>query len=296
MRRRAVQALLLTLALGALGPLAACSGLSKLYGRQERGPEVAQAGGWSWDYLSAGAFDLATAMKPGAAATGPDAVLTVYIEGDGLAYLTPTSPAADPTPTDPLALRLAQQHPGAGPVAYLARPCQYVMPTRGRTCQVDYWTKARFAPEVVDSASAALDQLKARSHAGRLVLVGYSGGGGLVALLAERRADVVGLVTVAGNLDVGLWVQTLELAPLSASLDPVTDAAKLSRLPQVHFNGANDKVIDGAIARSFVAHQPQPASARIVTVPGQDHNCCWAKAWPDLSRRAELKAIPGWLP
>ncbi|MBB6253733.1 alpha/beta hydrolase [Nitrospirillum iridis] len=281
MRARALLCLLVA------GALAACSGI---HGRQDRGPAVAQGGGWRWSVMPAGGLDLATAVKPGPG--GP--LLTVYIEGDGLAYLTSTEPAQDPTPTDPLALRLALAHPGAGPVAYLARPCQYVMP--GRNCQVAYWTKARLAPEVVDSAGAALDRLKAEAHAQRLVLVGYSGGGGLAALLAERRQDVAGLVTVSGNLDLGLWVKTLDLTPLSQSLDPVTDAARLGAVPQVHFVGANDKVVDGAIARSFVGRQPPGGSASIVTVPGQDHGCCWAAAWPELSRRAELKAIPGWLP
>ncbi|WP_064742559.1 S9 family peptidase [Azospirillum sp. B4] len=281
MRARAVLALLMA------GGLAACSGI---HGRQERGPTLAHAGGWRWATLPAGTFDLATAVKPEAG--GP--LLTVYIEGDGLAYLTAREPSQDPTPTDPLALRLAMAHPGTGPVAYLARPCQYVMP--GRNCQVGYWTTARLAPEVVDSAGIALDRLKADAHAQRLVLVGYSGGGGLAAMLAERRADVAGLVTVSGNLDFGLWTQTLDLTPLAQSLDPVTDAARLGALPQVHFVGADDKVVDGAIARSFVGHQPPGAPASIVTVPGQDHRCCWAGAWPDLSRRAELKAIPGWLP
>ncbi|MEE3627753.1 hypothetical protein UCD39_27900 [Nitrospirillum sp. BR 11752] len=285
MRLRVLVALVLA------GGLAACSGI---HGRQERGPALAQAGGWRWDYLSAGSFDLATAVKPYVPGAGGD-VLTVYIEGDGLAYLTPTQPAQDPTPTDPLALRLAMAHPGPGPVAYLARPCQYVMESRLRNCQVGYWTKARLAPEVVDSAGLALDRLKADARVQRLVLVGYSGGGGLAAVLAERRADVAGLVTVSGNLDFGLWTKMLDLTPLSQSVDPVADAAKLAGRPQVHFVGADDKVVNVAIAQSFVAHQPG-AQASVITVPGQDHGCCWADAWATLSRRSEMKAIPGWLP
>ncbi|MDZ5646001.1 alpha/beta hydrolase [Nitrospirillum sp. BR 11828] len=292
MRRRALARVLAALVL--VGGLAACTGI---HGRQDRGPTLAQAGGWRWDYLSADSFDLATAVKPYSPGPGPSGdVLTVYIEGDGMAYLTPSQPAMDPTPTDPLALRLAMAHPGGGPVAYLARPCQYVMETRPRNCQVGYWTKARLAPEVVDSASLALDRLKADAHAQHLVLVGYSGGGGLAAVLAERRADVAGLVTVSGNLDFGLWTRTLDLTPLSQSIDPVTDAARLSHLPQVHFVGADDKVVDGAIAQSFVAHQPPDAPARIITIPGQDHGCCWAASWAALSRRPEMAAIPGWLP
>jgi pimeloyl-ACP methyl ester carboxylesterase len=195
------------------------------------GPDLARKAGWQWKIIQAGAYDLATAQRP---ASIQSDVLTVYIEGDGFAYAALGRRSMDPTPTDPLALRLAIQHPGNGAVAWLARPCQYG--PRTRNCQSDYWTIARYSPEVIDSASAALDQLKAHTEgATRLVLVGYSGGGALAALLAERRHDVAALVTVAANLDLGSWVKSRGLTPLSRSLDPASDAAKLSDMPQVHF-------------------------------------------------------------
>lgn len=50
--------------------------------------------------------------------------LTIYIEGDGLAWINRSSPSADPTPTDPIALKLALAQP-EGNAVYLARPCQY---------------------------------------------------------------------------------------------------------------------------------------------------------------------------
>ncbi|WP_232318651.1 hypothetical protein [Sphingomonas sp. TDK1] len=219
-------------------------------------------------------------------------VLTVYFEGDGFAYAARGRRAMDPTPIDPVALRLALQHPGSGPVAWLARPCQYG--SRARNCHSDYWSVARYAPEVIDGTAAALDRLKADAGASRLILVGYSGGGALAALLAERRGDVVGLVTVAANLDLDAWTAAHRLTPLSRSVDPATDAARLSRLPQVHFVGAEDRNVGPAIARAFAGKMAAGAPVAIVTVAGQDHGCCWAGQWPLLAIYDDLARIPGW--
>jgi len=253
---------------------------------------LAREAGWQSVVIPAGDFDLAVAQRPG---RGSSNVLTVYVEGDGLAYVAPGRRAMDPTPTDPLALRLALQHPGSGPVAWLARPCQYG--PRARNCRSDYWSIARFAPAVIDSAGAALDRLKAEAGgASRVILVGYSGGGALAALLAERRDDVAALVTIAANLDLGAWTAAHRLTPLSGSVDPAIDAARLSRLPQVHIVGGDDRTVSPAIARAFVAHMAADAPATIVIVPGQDHHCCWAARWPELAMHGDLAHIPGWGP
>jgi predicted esterase len=255
------------------------------------GPDLARKSGWQWKVIQAGAFDLATAQRP---AIIQSDVLTVYIEGDGFAYAAPGRRSMDPTPTDPLALRLALQHPGKGAVAWLGRPCQYG--PRSRNCQSDYWSVARYAPEVVSSASAALDQLMADTQgAKRLILVGYSGGGALAALIAQRRDDVAALVTVAANLDLGAWVRARGLSPLSRSLDPAMGAAKLSRLPQVHFVGTNDRVVDEPITRAFIAQMASDAPVTMAVIIGQDHSCCWAKQWPELSNHPDLILIEGWL-
>jgi pimeloyl-ACP methyl ester carboxylesterase len=260
--------------------------------RQSLGPELAVAAGWHWESLPAGSFDLAVATKPG----GQGRTLTVYIEGDGLAYVTPTERSMDPTPTDPVALRLALSHPGDGPVAYLARPCQYPDRQRPRNCRDDYWSSARYAPEVVNSVNAALDQLKARTRsADRLVLVGFSGGGALAALLAERRSDVVGLVTVAANLDLAQWVSVKKLTPLYASLDPADQAGRLSDLPQVHFIGSEDAVVERSVLRAFLSQMRGDARVQTIEVAGQTHGCCWADAWAGLARRGELSVIPDWV-
>jgi len=50
-------------------------------------------------------------------------VLHVYIEHDGTPWATLTTPAADPTPSHPLALELMAQDDA--PALYLGRPCYF---------------------------------------------------------------------------------------------------------------------------------------------------------------------------
>ena len=57
--------------------------------------------------------------------TAPVNILRVYIEGDGFAWVNRTTPSDDPTPRNPLGLKLAAADPSPN-VLYLARPCQYV--------------------------------------------------------------------------------------------------------------------------------------------------------------------------
>lgn len=279
--------------IGALAVAALVTGCS-LQDRQAAGPALVAAAGWSWQTVAAGEFTLAAALRPVRPDASRDAVLVVYLEGDGLAYRTPTQPAQDPTPVDPVALRLALAHPGAGPVAWLARPCQYAGTQAGGPCPSAYWTDARWAPEVVSGVGAALDRLKQQFGASRLLLVGYSGGGALAALLAERRTDIVALVTIAGNLDLERWVQDHDLAPLTRSLNPADGAAALATLPQIHLRGDRDTVVGEGVARAFLARLPRNAPARLLSIAGQDHGSSWAAAWPQLSCREEFQSLPGW--
>ena len=147
----------------AIGLLAGCASA-----RQATGPDLARRAGWSWQVVPAGPFDLAVAAAGLDRTRGGD-TLTVYLEGDGLAYAHPGQPTLDPTPTDPVALRLALADPGGGPAAWIGRPCQYTMPDHGSGCDGAEWTDRRYAPEVLASMGAALDGLKQQSGARKLV-------------------------------------------------------------------------------------------------------------------------------
>lgn len=214
--------------------------------------------------------------------------LTIYIEGDGLAWVDRHTPSLAPTPADPLALRLAVADAGGASV-YLGRPCQYTRGEAFKGCDERYWGSHRFAPEVIDAMDHAVDQMKRAYGASTLVLVGYSGGAAVAALLADRRHDVAALVTVAGTLDTDLWTRQQHLSPLQGSLNPRGVAARLAQMPQWHFIGQQDRVVPGSVLQSYLdaagrAGQGTPA-ARVHAEPGFDHHCCWGEAWPVLSRR-----------
>ncbi len=255
--------------------LAACGTAS----RRAEGPDLARAAGWHWEVLAAGTFDVAVASAP----RPQGRTLVVYLEGDGLAYVHPDQPALDPTPTDPVALRMALSDPSGLAVAWVARPCQYTLGDHGRNCRTATWTTARYAPEVVDSVGRAMDLLKGRSGAERLVLVGYSGGGAVAVLLAARRADVVKVVTVAADLDLAYWTGRQRLTPLTGSLDPANEAGRLGAMPQVHFTGAEDDRVGTEVVRSYLLALPADTPARLIEVPRFTHGCCWARDWPSLA-------------
>lgn len=170
-----------------LGLLATLSGCTSPAARLE---QLARQQNHRLATLSTTQFDLRVSLPN---APQPDSRLRVYLEGDGRAWITATQPSLDPTPRDLLLARLALSDPR--PSVYLARPCQFV---QSPGCTPQYWTHARFAQEIVDSLSEALDQLQ-RQHGNRdFELIGYSGGGALALLLAAARDDIAQVQTLAG--------------------------------------------------------------------------------------------------
>ena len=257
--------------------LAGCMGPG-LVERRVASTKVATDAGWRPLRLDGGPFVL-SAFAP--AQLSQADTLTLYIEGDGLAWIDAVTPSFDPTPLDPLALRLALRQP-SGPAVYLARPCQYVAAADWRICERKYWTSHRFAPVVIEASNQAVEQLKRRFGARRLVLVGYSGGAAVAALLAARRQDVERLVTVAGNLDHRAWTTLDRLSPLSGSLNPADELRRLAPVPQFHFVGELDRTVPKAVADAYSARFPAGAIAPIRVVEGFDHSCCWVREWPSL--------------
>lgn len=271
----------LAAALTALLALAGCAGLSPTDRLQQADQWAAQAG-WQRQRVATDAFVLMAYVPQ----RRPQAdTLTVYIEGDGLAWLSQSEVSPDPTPRNPVGLQLALRHP-AGAAAYLARPCQYVQGQDARHCNAVFWTDARFAPDVVQATDQALTVLMRGAGARRLVLVGYSGGAAVAALVAARRKDVQQLVTVAGNLDTEAWTRLHHVSPLRGSLNPADAWAQLQGLPQLHFAGAQDRVVPPQLAQGFVNRFPENQRPQLRVLEGQDHGCCWAAAWPALAAEA----------
>lgn len=260
--------------------LSACASVPTPDARRQQALSLAEAQGWQALEIDTEPFRLQALASPDIA---PAAELTVYLEGDGFAWLNAHQPSGDPTPLNPLALKLALAQP-QGRAVYLARPCQYL--AAQPACVQRYWTDARFAEDVVASLGQALDQLKARNDARRLTLIGYSGGAALALLLAARRDDVEQVITVAGNLDPESWTRYHRVQPLRASLNPADARQRLAQVRQLHLSGSDDKVVPPELAKVFVAAYPPGAPVRLEVLPGFDHQCCWEEHWPALWQRS----------
>lgn len=257
--------------------ITACNTVPSTQQRLDIANTLASRAAWTEENVNGGTFTLATWH---AVPVMHSAQLTVYIEGDGLAWLSPSTVSDDPTPLNPLALKLALAQPN-GNAVYMARPCQYV-PGSSPACASRYWTQSRFSEEVIQASDHVLSQLKARAGAKTLTLVGYSGGGAVAALLAARRNDVDKLITVAGNLDHQHWTESKGLTPLATSLNPATFSTQLLHVQQWHFVGSDDQVIPPAIAQQFAQRFPLAQRPRVIVLQGKNHHCCWEQDWPEL--------------
>ncbi|MCR5815218.1 MAG: hypothetical protein K6G15_12115 [Desulfovibrio sp.] len=245
--------------------LCACSKLPA----RELAQNLGQARGFHEVLLKCPPFTLFSLIKE-----GQGSHLTVYLEGDGHAYDRAFEPAQDPTPHYPCALKLALHDPAKNPICYLARPGQYLDRSQ-YPCEQRFWTTERMSPSVLCALNQALDQAKALTRANRLVLVGYSGGGGLCALLAQNRQDVDFLASVAGNLYLDCWLSEKQLSPLTDALDPYTRAHELGRLAQRHFLGSEDQIIPRTCSQAFC----QKAGATLAILEGLGHRAAWHTVW-----------------
>jgi hypothetical protein len=249
---------------------------------------LAAVNGWQRADFAAGTFTLRGYERfdrPGA-----DDV-AVYIESDGLSWIDRHTLSSDPTPLGPMVLELAIADPSPNRV-YIGRPCQYLGERALEACSPVYWSSGRFAPEVVASVDAAVDEAKRRSGAKRVILFGYSGGGAIAALVATRRTDVALLVTVAGTLDHTRWTSDDGVSSLSRSLNPADEARRLQSLRQVHFVGAKDDAVPPVVVESYLARMSDRSRATLVRVPGYGHECCWQENWRTLLARYVYVAGP----
>jgi len=245
--------------------------------------ELATRGGFIRHVFTAPDFDIV-----GYTRYAPDSALTVYIEGDGRAWLTRNQPSSDPTPGLPLALALAVLDHTPNKV-YLARPCQFTAGTpEFRDCTIEDWTSGRMSQAVIRSMDVALNQAKTESGAQHIHLVGYSGGGGIAILLAARRKDVASIRTVAGNLNIDLWTRQHNISPLVHSLHPEDHAGAVRHISQTHYVGAKDTNITETITSSFIKASSGNLSDMQV-IPNCTHSTGWEEQWSHLLHEYQQK-------
>jgi dienelactone hydrolase len=238
--------------------------------RQKSANVLATHAGFKSDVIKAGNFWLQTYQK----VQNPRVPYTVYIEGDGFAFKNKWEISNDPTPIRSMLLNLAT-HDYRSNIIYIARPCQYQPALMDRYCNNSYWTTKRMSDEVVNSINVAIKQI---THGQQVDIIGYSGGGGVAVLVAERNNQIRSIITIAGNLDHVAFNQYHKVRPMIGSLNPIDVATKVRHIPQMHYTGSDDKIVPAFIADKFV----QTANSSCVKqeiVPGVSHNNGWENMW-----------------
>ncbi|MFT5332599.1 MAG: pimeloyl-ACP methyl ester carboxylesterase [Halioglobus sp.] len=209
-------------------------------------------------------------------------VVHFYLEGDGRPWLSPGRISLDPTSRQPLMLRLMTLD--EAPAVYLGRPCY--MGVVDDRCSPVWWTSNRYAPDVVQSLSAVIDQFS--GNAPGIALFGHSGGGTLAMLLAGRRSDVNVVVTIAGNLDIQAWTQEHGYSALAGSLNPADQIPLASHVRQYHLVGSEDHNVSASLIQPVILKQ---VGAALRVVEGYDHSCCWNELWPEVLTTVTTEAI-----
>jgi len=238
--------------------------------------EIAQHSRLSRDDIQTNPFLIATWSR----ITAPVHSLRVYIEGDGFAWKSRTQPSDDPTPRNPIGLMLAATDKNQN-VLYIARPCQFIGPPLPAHCDKRVWTSDRFSPSVIDAMNDALSQFVKQYPGVKLELIGYSGGGNIAAILAERRTDVRSLRTVAGNLDVAYVNAIHHVSAMPDAVSAIDRASALRTMPQLHFSGDADKTVTPEVAQRFQRAVGGTCS-QVDIVSNMTHGSDWAAIWPQL--------------
>ena len=266
--------------------LTSCSSATPPYKRINSADIIALQNNWTGYRLKTSHFSIQSYIPT---TPYPDEVLTIFIEGDGYAWKNRTTPSTNPTPINPLVLKMAIEHP-EGNVAYLGRPCQYMTT---HNCQPKYWLTSRFSPLVLAAMNDAVNQLKKTRQANKVRLIGYSGGAALASILSNQRTDVVQLVTIAGNLDHAAWTSHHQISPLRNSLNPANflDNIATHQIPQIHIAGYEDSIIPPTLIEEFINKQTTK-NITFISIAGYDHHCCWDQNWPSIWETA-ISLKPG---
>ncbi|MDB2414725.1 alpha/beta hydrolase [Rickettsiales bacterium] len=208
--------------------------------------------------------------------------IRVYIEGDGASWVTPRQLATNPTPRDPVALKLAAEDTAYPNILYIARPCQYTDHDLDKKCSSEYWFKKTFSQEVIDSFNQTIDYFNKNNN--KISLIGYSGGAAVAILVAASRNDVASIRTVAGNLDHKAVTDLHNATFLDGSLNPINVAEKVKHIPQHHFSGAKDMTVPSDITKKFVqrARSNSGSCAQMTILPDMGHYKGWEYKWNDL--------------
>lgn len=199
--------------------------------------------------------------------------LHVYIGGDGKPWLKNRYKSIDPTTRRMTTLALMAQD--KSPAIYLGRPC-YHSKGIGRGCSNKWWTSHRYSKKVVQDMYHVLDNYIAEHDIQTLTLIGFSGGGAIVMLLAPLVKQTAMVITINGNLDTDAWLRMHHYTPLSGSLNPALQTGLSKDIRQIHLIGLQDRNIPVDVIINQFAKQ---INTEIISYPEFTHHCCWQDIW-----------------
>lgn len=208
--------------------------------------------------------------------------IVFYIEGDGHAWKHKNKLSDNPTPKNPISLKLALSDSKPN-VVYLARPCQYLEENQLKDCSPRYWSSHRYAEEVIVAMSQAITKIKTQSNATIIDLIGYSGGGVIAMLVASRRNDVRSIITMASNIDHESWSEWHGVSKLNGSITPLNFLEETKNIEQLHLWGGKDKIVPFKTQISFVAHSKNNPLIKYEIIPEFTHDCCWLEYWQNAT-------------
>lgn len=206
----------------------------------------------------------------------PNTHLVFYVEGDGTPWIRDSRIAVDPTPTNPVLLRLMENSAGAS--VYLGRPCYFGLST-SKGCEPRLWTFDRYGREIVESMCIAANEIANQLGAQTVQLIGYSGGGTIVIGMRTCTDRLVALTTIAGNLDPRAWTEFHGYSPLN-DLTPLESAAEFADLvPETHWQCQEDRIVPPQITDAYFA---TAINTRRHIVQSCSHASGWKTYWPDI--------------
>jgi len=213
--------------------------------------------------------------------TKTGAPIILYIEGDGFAWVDKYTISRNPTPRNPLALKLAAADQSDN-VIYLSRPCQFIDMETEPFCQNKQWTSHRFSRDIINGFHETLNWISQKYGSAEFHLVGFSGGGAVAAILAAERQDILSLRTIGGNLDHAALNTAKNVSPLTGSINPINSAARTQNIPQIHYSGAKDTVVPAWISARYVQAVRNSSCATAKIISGASHLEGWESLWPKL--------------
>lgn len=217
--------------------------------------------------------------------------LYIYIEGDGQAWISKHKLSKNPTPHDPLTLKLASLDKRPN-VIYIARPCQFTPLYLDLNCHSKYWSTARYSEPVIEAVNEVINYFINSDYISNknkeIHLIGYSGGATVAGIIASQRPDVKSLITIAGNLDHDTVSDFHNTSKLKESLNLINFTKELSHIPQKHYIGENDQIIPIYVIKNFVNKinyfNKTKNIAKYIIVKNTDHYNGWLTIVDDLNK------------